>query len=331
MQNSQMSKELNVFLDLLHNDQNDKIYENYLFGGDLDDLEQQIQKMTQQNIQQQPKELSVIYSATESESSTHRDSYLSEIFTIIYKDFQQAYKSQKFDKLKECEHKIRQLQTSICQYIGKLNQNLLELSDQNNQYEANNKLLIETLTSAQQEIQILQKKNDDNIIIKLKKQVQEFKKNYEEQQNQLQKLLKENDSLTKQLQEQDEQFKECETEFRDASNRLIKSNQALREIIVNMGNLSPLNQSKLKEVLNYLTTNNSDQRAKSTGKRNRETNASFYATQNSQRQSTSPQNFNSNRKPLKDQDQNKFNILDSTYQTSYKELFLKSLKKGQFK
>lgn len=35
-----MSKELNVFLDLLHNDQNDKIYENYLFGGDLDDLEQ---------------------------------------------------------------------------------------------------------------------------------------------------------------------------------------------------------------------------------------------------------------------------------------------------
>lgn len=43
-----------------------------------------------------------------------------------------------------------------------------------------------------------------------------------------------------------------------------------------MGNLSPLNQSKLKEVLNYLTTNNSDQRAKSTGKKNRETNASFY-------------------------------------------------------
>ena len=47
---------------------------------------------------------------------------------------------------------------------------------------------------------------------------------------------------------------------------------------MNMGNLSPLNQSKLKEVLNYLTTNNSDFRAKSTGKRHKETNSSFYGT-----------------------------------------------------
>ncbi|CAK94627.1 unnamed protein product (macronuclear) [Paramecium tetraurelia] len=320
----ELSKELSVFLELLHQDNGEyKGYENYLIGSDLDEMD--IHSKRGFN-----KDLSIIYSQPESEVSTQRDNAslnIGDLFSVIFRDLEnQAYST--------LSQRIKQLQV---RWLFKLiSEKLSEFQQQNQSLETNNKLLVQALNSSQQEIQVLAVSHEESSN-KLKKSIQDLKKQCEELHKSLAYTQQINQNLLSQIDREQSTYKKNEEEFRDASQRLIKSNQALRycipieisEIIVNIGNISPMHKSKLQEVIKYLNdgidTKQQELRSgRSQSRKQKENNSLHYSTlnisSNRNKKSMSPQGFTSTRK------QQGVNVLDTNYQTSYKELFLKSLK-----
>ncbi|CAD8198279.1 unnamed protein product [Paramecium octaurelia] len=314
----ELSKELSVFLELLHQDNGEyKGYENYLIGSDLDEMD--IHSKRGFN-----KDLSIIYSQPESEVSTQRDNAslnIGDLFSVIFRDLEnQAYST--------LSQRIKQLQQQIHIYMMRVSEKLSEFQQQNQSLETNNKLLVQALNSSQQEIQVLAVSHEESSN-KLKKSIQDLKKQCEELHKSLAYTQQINQNLLSQIDREQSTYKKNEEEFRDASQRLIKSNQALREIIVNIGNISPMHKSKLQEVIKYLTdgidTKQQELRSgRSQSRKQKENNSLHYSTLNisssRNKKSMSPQGFTSTRK------QQGVNVLDTNYQTSYKELFLKSLK-----
>ncbi|CAD8188746.1 unnamed protein product [Paramecium octaurelia] len=312
----ELSKELSVFLELLHQDKEDyKGYENYLIGSDLDDME------SKKGIN---RDLSIIYSQPESEVSTQRDNAslnIGDLFSLIFRDLE----NQVYSTLSQ---RIKQLQQQIHIYMMRVSEKINDFSLQNQSLETNNKLLVEALNSSQQEIQVLTASHEESSH-KLKKSIQDLKKQCEELNKSLAYTQQINSNLLQQIDREQQSYKKNEEEFRDASQRLIKSNQALREIIVNIGNISPMHKSKLQEVIKYLTEGRDARQTElrsghSQSRRQKENNSLNYSTLNisssKNKKSMSPQGFTSTRK------QQGVNVLDINYQISYKELFLKSLK-----
>ncbi|CAD8093100.1 unnamed protein product [Paramecium primaurelia] len=314
----ELSKELSVFLELLHQDNGEyKGYENYLIGSDLDDMDIHSKRGVN-------KDLSIIYSQPESEVSTQRDNAslnIGDLFSVIFRDLE----NQVYSTLSQ---RIKQLQQQIHIYMMRVSEKLNEFQLQNQSLETNNKLLVQALNSSQQEIQVLAVSHEETSN-KLKKSIQDLKKQCEELHKSLAYTQQINQNLLQQIDREQSNYKKNEEEFRDASQRLIKSNQALREIIVNIGNISPMHKSKLQEVIKYLTdgrdTKQQELRSgRSQSRKQKENNSLHYSTLNisssRNKKSMSPQGFTSTRK------QQGVNVLDTNYQTSYKELFLKSLK-----
>ncbi|CAD8107550.1 unnamed protein product [Paramecium sonneborni] len=312
----ELSKELSVFLELLHQDNCEyKGYENYLIGSDLDDMDCQ-------NTKGINKDLSIIYSQPESEVSTQRDNNtlnIGDLFSAIFRDLENQIYSSLSQRIKSLQ--VRWLFKPISE---KLN----EFQLQNQSLETNNKLLVEALNSSQQEIHVLAVSHEDTSN-KLKKSILDLKKQCEELNKSLAYTQQINQNLLQQIDREQQNYKKNEEEFRDASQRLIKSNQALREIIVNIGNISPMHKTKLQEVIKYLTEGRDHKQSelrsgRSQSKKQKENNSLHYSTLNisssRNKKSMSPQGFTSTRK------QQGVNVLDTNYQTSYKELFLKSLK-----
>ncbi|CAD8108043.1 unnamed protein product [Paramecium sonneborni] len=314
----ELSKELSVFLQLLHQDNAEhKGYENYLIGSDLDDIDSQNNKRIN-------KDLSIIYSLPESEVSTQRDNAslnIGDLFSVIFRDLEnQVYASM--------SQRIKQLQQQIHIYMMRVSEKLNEFQLQNQSLETNNKLLVEALNSSQQEIQLLTVSHQETSN-KFKKTIFDLKKQCEELNKSLLYTQQINQNLLQQIDKEQQTYKNNEEEFRDASQRLIKSNQALREIIVNIGNISPMHKTKLQEVIKYLTERKDSKQqelrtGRSQSRKQKENNSLHYSTLNisssRNKKSLSPQGFTSTRK------QQGVNVLDTNYQTSYKELFLKSLK-----
>ncbi|CAD8175575.1 unnamed protein product [Paramecium pentaurelia] len=312
----ELSKELSVFLELLHQDNGEyKGYENYLIGSDLDDMD------SKKGIN---KDLSIIYSQPESEVSTQRDNTslnIGDLFSLIFRDLE----NQLYSPLSQ---RIKQLQQQIHIYMMRVSEKMNEFQLQNQSLQTNNKLLVEALNSSQQEIQVLAIAHEESQQ-KLKKSIQDLKKQCDELNKSLAYTQQINQNLLQQIDKEQQSYKKNEEEFRDASQRLIKSNQALREIIVNIGNISPMHKSKLQEVIKYLTEGRDQKQTelrsgRSQSKKQKENNSLHYSTLNisssRNKKSMSPQGFTSTRK------QQGVNVLDTNYQISYKELFLKSLK-----
>ncbi|CAK57634.1 unnamed protein product (macronuclear) [Paramecium tetraurelia] len=316
----ELSKELSVFLELLHQDKEDyKGYENYLIGSDLDDMESK--KVDQYGISQ----LSIV---------NLRAKYrLNETMPLLILGicFLQFLEIQKIKCILHCLSESNNYKQD-----GYLTQKINEFSLQNQSLETNNKLLVEALNSSQQEIQVLAASHEESSH-KLKKSIQDLKKQCEELNKSLVYTQQINSNLLQQIDREQQSYKKNEEEFRDASQRLIKSNQALRynikfEIVKQLsifGNISPMHKSKLQEVIKYLTegrdTRQTELRSAHSQSRKQKENISLhYSTLNisssKNKKSMSPQGFTSTRK------QQGVNVLDINYQISYKELFLKSLK-----